>query len=212
MILKNRSDSSGQWAVGSGRLAIGNAQSAMNNMQLIKNGFRFVYLACRQAGCLLLIFLFSFATCKYGFKDVSIPPEVKTFRVNAFENKAQYVNTQLSPQLTERLKQKIISTTRLRQTNNDDTHYDISGYVSEYYVTTTGISNNNASSNRLSVSVHLTFKNKLVADGSKDFETNVSGNFDFPATQSLTQAETSLNSEIIKNIVDGIFNKIFSNW
>src|SRR5688572_5674689 len=82
----------------------------------------------------VIILMFSFSTCKYGFRDSSpIPAEVKTFRVNYIENKAQYVNTQLSPQLTERLKSKIINTTRLRQTNDDEAHYDISGYVSQYY-------------------------------------------------------------------------------
>src|SRR5687768_12804885 len=84
-----------------------------------------------------ILLVFSYATCKYGFRDSSpIPVEVKTFRVNYLENKAQYVNTQLSPQLTERLKAKIINTTRLRQTNDDDAHYDISGYVSQYYTST----------------------------------------------------------------------------
>lgn len=159
---------------------------------------------------LLLITIFSFSTCKYGFKDISIPPEVKTFRVNYFENKAQYVNPQLSSQLTEKLKQKIIGTTRLRQTNSDDAHFDISGYISQYYTSTTGISNNNASTNRLTVGFHLFFKNTL--DETKSFETDLSGNFDFPASQSLSQAESSLNSEITRNIVDEIFNKIFSNW
>ena len=38
---------------------------------------------------------------------IAIPEEVKTFRVNYLENKAPYVNPQLSPALTERLKQKI---------------------------------------------------------------------------------------------------------
>lgn len=158
-----------------------------------------------------LMELFSFATCKYGFKDTSpIPAEVKTFRVNYLENKAQYVNPQLSPQLTEKLKQKIINTTRLRQTNSSDAHYDISGYVSQYYTSTTGISNNNASTNRLTVGFHLVFRNSL--DETKNFESDVSGNFDFPASQSLSQAEASLNNEMVRNIVDNIFNKIFSNW
>ena len=196
MILKNR--------------VMDNPQNPVGGQSAEPCGWAIISL--RVAYCLLLIVIFSFATCKYGFKDVSIPVEVKTFRVTMFENKAQYVNPQLSPQLTEKLKQKIISTTRLRQTNSDDVHYDIGGFVSEYYVSTTGISNNDASQNRLTVSVHLSFKNKLVPDGTKDIETNVSGNFDFPASQSLTQAEASLGTEIIRNIVDAIFNKIFSNW
>lgn len=160
---------------------------------------------------LLIGSIFNFSTCKYGFKDVApIPVEVKTFRVNYFENKAQYVNTQLSPQLTERLKQKIISTTRLRQTNNDDAHYDISGFVSQYYATTIAISNNTSSGNRLNVGFHLVFRNTL--DDSKSFEADLNRTFDFPSTQSLADAERSLNEEIIKNLVDEIFNKIFSNW
>lgn len=161
--------------------------------------------------CFLLLTLFNFATCKYSFKDTSpIPQEVKTFRVNYLENKAQYVNTQLSPQLTEKLKQKIINTTRLRQTNDDDAHYDISGFVSQYYTSTVSISGNNASGNRLTVGFHLIFRDAL--DEKKNFETDLTRTFDFPATQSLSQAESSLNSDIVRNIVDEIFNKIFSNW
>lgn len=161
--------------------------------------------------CTLILLVCSYSTCKYGFKDTSpIPEDVKTFRVNYLTNKAQYVNPQLSPALTEKLKQKIINTTRLRQTNGDDAHYDISGNVSQYYTTTTGISGNNASLNRLNVTFHLVFKNAL--DEKKNFEADLPVNLDFPATQSLSQAEASLNTKIVTNIVDAIFNKIFSNW
>lgn len=155
--------------------------------------------------------VFNYASCKYTFKDTApIPAEVKNFRVQYLENRAQYVNTQLSPLLTERLKQKVINTTRLRQTNDDDAHYDISGYVSQYYTTTVSIQNNNASGNRLTVGFHLIFKNTL--DAAKNFETDLSRTFDFPATQSLSEAENNLNTEIVKTVVDEIFNKIFSNW
>jgi hypothetical protein len=162
------------------------------------------------AGSLLLV-TFNFATCKYSTRDTSpIPVDVKTFRVNYLENKARYVNPQLSPTLTERVKQKISGQTRLRQINGDEAHYDISGYISDYSVTTTGITNQNASTNRLNVSFHLVFKNTL--DQTKDFETDITNNYDFPATQSLQQAEAGLSAAIIKNLVDGIFTKIFSNW
>ena len=173
----------------------------------VKNGLRLL-------GCMIAVFcclLFTGATCKYSFNDMgSIPQEVKNFRVNYLENKARYVNPQLSPQLTERLKFKIIGNTRLRQTNDDNAHFDIGGYVSDYTVTTTGISANNPSTNRLNVSFHLIFKNNL--DNTKNFEADVTSNFDFPASQSLQQAEASLNNEIVRNLVDAIFNKIFSNW
>ena len=158
-----------------------------------------------------MLLTLSYATCKYSTKDTSpIPPDVKTFRVNYLENKARYVNPQLSPTLTERLKQKISGQTRLRQINGDEAHYDISGYVSDYSVTTTGIANQNASTNRLNVSFHLVFKNTL--DQKKDFEADLTNNYDFAATKTLQEAEGPLWNDIIKNLVDGIFNKIFSNW
>ncbi len=159
----------------------------------------------------IMFLTLNFATCKYSTKDTApIPPEVKTFRVNYFENKARYVNPQVTPQVTEKLKQKIISQTRLRQTNNDDAHYDISGYLSDYSVTTTGVSGLNPSTNRLNVTFHLIFKNTL--DQKKDFEADVTSNYDFSAQLTLPDAESQLNDQIIKNVTDAIFNKIFSNW
>ncbi|MDQ6762025.1 MAG: LPS assembly lipoprotein LptE [Bacteroidota bacterium] len=161
--------------------------------------------------CFLLLNITGCATCKYSTKDTApIPPDVKTFRVNYFENKARYVNPQITPQITEKLKQKIISQTRLRQTNSDDAHYDISGYLSDYSVTTTGIANQNASTNRLNVTFHVVFKNTL--DPKKDFESDVTSNYDFKADLTLPQAEAQLGDEIVKNVTDAIFNKIFSNW
>ena len=192
MILKNNS-------AGNRQCATSNWQRATGNRILL-----FAY-------CLLLIACFNFATCKYGFKDAApIPPEVKTFWVNYFENKADYKNPQLSPALTEKLKQKIISTTRLRQTNADDAHYDISGYVSRYYTSTTGISGNNTSLNRLTAEFHVIFKNTL--DEKKNFEADVTYSVDFDANLSLSQIETAKGEEIVKNLADAIFNKIFSNW
>jgi len=159
----------------------------------------------------LLFFTLSYATCKYSTKDTApIPPEVKTFRVNYLENKARYVNPQITPAITEKLKQKIIGQTRLRQTNNDDAHYDISGYLSDYSVTTTGISGQTASTNRLNVTFHLIFKNTL--DDKKSMEADVTSNYDFSAGKTLPDVESQITDQIVKNVTDAIFNKIFSNW
>ena len=166
----------------------------------------------KKALIISMVFMsFNCATCRYSTKDAApIPQEIKTFRVNYLENKARYVNPQLTPQVTEKLKQKIIGQTRLRQTNSDDAHYDISGWLSDYSVTTSGISNQNASTNRLNVSFHLIFKNTL--DQKKDFEADLTRNYDFDANLSLPQAEARLSDDIIKNLVEEIFNRIFSNW
>lgn len=145
----------------------------------------------------------------YSFTDVSIDERAKTARVQYLENRARYVNPQLSPQLTDKLRQKINNQTRLTpvQTEAD---YDISGYVSDYTVTTSGISNQQAATNRLTVTVHIVFQNRI--DPTKNFETDVSRNFEFSASLSLNQAEAQLGETIVRNMVDEIFNRVFSNW
>jgi outer membrane lipopolysaccharide assembly protein LptE/RlpB len=145
----------------------------------------------------------------YTLRDVSIPPEIKTIKLNFIENKASYVNPQLSPRLTDRLQQKIVSQTRLNRTNEDDADWVVSGYVSEYRVTTSGISGQQASSNRLSVGVKLVLKDNV---NQKSSNIDVSRSFEFSANQSLQQAETALGEEIIRGLTEEIFNRLFSNW
>ena len=145
----------------------------------------------------------------YSFRDVSIPPEVKTVKIGFFENKARYINPQLSARLTDRFQQKVTNTTRLTRTNNDDAHYQINGFISDYSVTTAGISNQQAAINRLTVSVRINFRNTL-KNTNQDFD--VSRNFDFEANLTLAQAESRLLDDITRNMSDEIFNRIFSNW
>ena len=159
---------------------------------------------------ILLLGLAIFLHSCYSFKDVSIPPEVKTVRITYFENRARYINPQLCPQLTDKLRQKVNGQTRLTIIQGEDAHYDIGGQVTGYNVTTSGISNQQAATQRLTVVVHINFKNNL--DPSKNFEADVSRNFDFDAGLTLTAAEAQLNETIVKQVVDEIFNRIFSNW
>lgn len=157
----------------------------------------------------LIVLMLLFSGC-YSFRDVSIPPEVKTVRIQYFENKARLFNPVLSPLLTDKLRQKVISQTRLTQVQGEDADYDIAGTITDCSVSTTGISNQQAASNRLNITVQIEFKNRL--DESKNFEASVTRNFDFSASLTLDQAQLQLQDEIIRNLSDEIFNRIFSNW
>ena len=148
-------------------------------------------------------------TCRFSMKDVSIPADIKTVRVAYIENKARYINPQLSPKLSDKLRQKIVNQTRLSQLNSE-ADYEISGYISDYSVSTSGISDRQAASNNLNVTVHLVFKNRK--DEKKNFEADLTRNFPFSATKSLSQAESELTDQIITSLTDEIFNRIFSNW
>lgn len=161
---------------------------------------------------LLFSFTFIIQGCGvYSFKDVSIDySKIKTIKIGFIENKARYVNPQLSPKLTDKIQQKIVSQTKLSRTNSDDAHLQITGFISNYDPSqTVGISNQQTSTNRLTVSVHIILKNTIE---NKTEEFDVSRNFDFSANLSLQQAEGQLLDEVVRNLTDEIFNKIFSNW
>jgi hypothetical protein len=146
----------------------------------------------------------------YSFKDISIPADAKTVRVNLFENRARYINPQLAPQLTDKLRQKINNQTRLTPVQADDASFDIVGRVTDYSVTTSGISDQQAATNRLTVTIHIIVQNRVKPEDS--FEADVSRNFDFSASLSLNQAEAQLGETIVRNMTDEIFNRIFSDW
>jgi hypothetical protein len=159
---------------------------------------------------MLLLMAFAVSACGvYTFKDISIPADIKTVKVNFIENKARLVNPRLSPAITDRLQQKIVGQTKLTRTNNEDADWVISGAVTDYSVSTSGISAQQASTNRLTVVVQISLRdNKL----GKTSDYSVNKSFDFSASKTLQQAESELGEDLIKGITDEIFNRIFSNW
>ena len=172
----------------------------------------------KTIGILILAFLVGLAACKvYSFKDTSIPSEVKSIHLAYIENRARLINPALAPALNDALRQKINNqASRLAQRPDPEADYDITAWVSDYNYSTSGISGQQASSNRLTVTVHIVFKNNLDPTGKKvppaNFEADVSRSFDFSATTSITDAETQLLPTITSNLTDEIFNKLFSNW
>jgi|ERR1700722_8933144 hypothetical protein len=160
-----------------------------------------------------LPFAFYLSSCGvYSFKDVSIqPPNAKTVHIGYIENKARYVNPLLSPQLTDKFKQKVSSqVSKLSQIESSDADFDVVAYISGYDVTTSGVTNQQAATNRLTVSVHIDFKNHL--DDKRSFSADISRNFDYSASLTLNVAEAQLLPTIISNTTDEMFNRIFSNW
>lgn len=165
-----------------------------------------ILLILLVAGCCMLM---SSACRVYSFRDATVPADVKTIKIQLFENKARYVNPQLSARLTDAFNQKVSRQTKLTRTNSDDAHYVVSGFISQYDVSTSGISSQTTATNRLTVGVHIILRKTLE---NKTEEYDVSRNFDFNATLSVNQAENLLMDDILKNVSDEIFNRIFSNW
>ncbi len=177
--------------------------STNNNKRKNKNIFHYSFF--------VILFSLLISSCGiYTLRDSSIDyKKFKTIKIGVFDNKARYVNPQLAPQLNDKLQQKIAGQTKLIRTNSDNADLQLEGYISSYDVTTAAITTQQSTTNRLTVGVHLIVKN--LPDNKTD-EFDVSRSFDFSANLSLDQAQTSLMSDILKNITDEIFNHLFSNW
>jgi hypothetical protein len=159
-------------------------------------------------GTFLLIALCSCGV--YKFNEATIPLDVKTVKIGTIENKARYINPQLAQKFKDKIEQKIVGGTKLSRTNSDEAHYVITGVITTYDPSqTVGVSNQQASTNRLTVALHMTLRKTLE---NKTEEFDVSRSYDYSANLSLQQAENSLLDEIVRSLTDDIFNKIFSNW
>ncbi len=146
----------------------------------------------------------------YSFSGASISPDVKSFSVAFFPNRAQLVNPLLSQAFTEKLKERFIAQTSLRQVDRDgDLQFE--GYISDYRATPVAIQGTEtAALNRLTISVYVKFTNGK--DAKQNFESTFTRYADYDSRKSLSEVETGLIDEINRQLVDDIFNKSVSNW
>jgi hypothetical protein len=155
--------------------------------------------------------LFSMASSCYSFKDAaSIDPNLKTVKVNFFENRANIVNPVFSQQFTEALKDRIQSETSLDLVDDQgDVEFD--GTISKYDITPIASQGTeSAALNRLTVGVNVEFTNH--ADSLKSWKTAFSQFADFSRTANFSEVEDDLSQEIMEQLVDEIFKKAFVNW
>jgi hypothetical protein len=160
----------------------------------------------------LIVTAFIVQSCGiYSFTGTSIQPDVKTVTINYFEYKALKVNPSLSNQITEALKDKFTKLTKLEQVDIDG-DLEIVGEVTGYDVTATAITaNEQASQNRLTVNVKITFINRKYPED--NFENkSFSAYADFDAMQTLDAVESTLCEEIVEKLCEDMFNATVANW
>lgn len=129
--------------------------------------------------------------------------------MNLIENRARYVNPQLSPRLTDKLRQKVVGQTKLTQVSNDNADWVVDGQITDYSFSTAAITGQAVATNRITVSVHII---RTDSKSGKAEAYDVSRSFEFKGTQSIQQAENDLAEEMLRTLTDEIFNKLFSNW
>ena len=167
---------------------------------------RFLY-----AGCIAFFSAFYSVGCSvgYSFSGVDIAPEIRTVSVKQFRNNASMVNLKLANELTNRLKEKFQSQTKLIVTDrNGDLQFE--GQITDYAVSATAVGSDKAAMNRLTITVHVRFVNSM--DGKKSYESTFSRYADFSSSKTLEQVQDALVAEIVDALIDDIFTKAVTNW
>ena len=160
---------------------------------------------------LLAFGLTLFSSCGiYSHSGASIPADAKTFSVNYIVNNASIVAPTLSQVLTEKIKTKFINETGLKLTTGEgDLHF--TGKITDYKTAPSAIQGNQTTAvNRLTVSVEITFENRL--DPTKNFNQTFTNFTDFDAQQNFATVEQGLIVKVTDGLVQDIFNKAFINW
>jgi len=163
---------------------------------------------------LLLIFSASLAFhgCKvsYSFSGVNISPEVQTYSVQYFQNRAPIVQAQLSQLFTDALIDRIEANTGLTMTTGTG-DVSFSGEIRNYQTRPTAITGQEtAARNRLTISVRVKYVNN--ENPELDYDSEFSRYEDYDASLNLSDVEDELIEIIVGYLIDDIFNQAFVNW
>ena len=161
---------------------------------------------------LLLALMLSLSSCGiYSFSGTSIQPDVSTVTIDLFEYKALKVNPTLSNDLTEGLKNRFRTMTKLEQVDVDG-DLEITGEVTGYNVTASSITADEvAASNKLTITVKVSFMNRKHPED--DFTDKSFSNYsEYDSTLSIDAVEANLTAEIVEKLVEDIFNASVAQW
>ena len=151
-------------------------------------------------------------SCKisYSFTGANLSPDVKTFSVYYFPNRARLVNPTLSQNLTEQLREKLQRQTSLNEmSENGDIEFE--GQITGYEFRPMAVQKDDLSSQtRLTITIKVKYTNHKVPED--DFETNFTAYEDFDSSLPISSVEDELTTAIIEKLTEDIFNATIANW
>lgn len=147
---------------------------------------------------------------KYSFSGASIPPDAKTISVQTFQNRASLVQPGLAQTLTDALIDMCKAQTNLDMVSSGG-DLSFEGDITDYKTQPLTVSGNEqAATNRFSISVRVRFVNSI--DNELNFEQTFTRYQDYNSALNLADVEAGLTEEIVKMLVEDIFNRAFVNW
>ena len=148
--------------------------------------------------------------CYFGFKGISIQPDVKSYYVHDFINKHPDNAQNIDQLFAEALRMKVRDESRL---TNDEVEPDVEfmGSVDETRITPVAAQEGNTTSlNRMEIFVEIEYLNNKHEKDS--WKKKYSAYRDFDRNQDFNSVRDGLTDEIIENIMERVFNDAFTNW
>lgn len=151
-------------------------------------------------------------SCKvnYSFTGANLSPEVKTFTVYYFPNRARLVNPTLSQSFTEQLREKLTRQTSLNELSESG-DLEFEGQITGYEFRPMSVQKDDVSAQtRLTITINVKYTNNKVPED--NFEKSFSGYEDFDTDRDISSVEEDLTAQIIEKIIEDIFNATIANW
>ncbi len=169
----------------------------------------------RKAGIIatLIMTMAIIAGCTVNYKltGASIDyTKVKTITLETFQNRAAYQWGPMAQMFNQTLNDVFVQQTKLVQVKNGG-DLQFAGEITSYDQFNKSISSDGYSSMvQLKLTVNVRFTNNTNHD--EDFERSFSAVRDFEASQPLESVQEELVTQMIKEIVESIFNAAVANW
>jgi hypothetical protein len=168
----------------------------------------------RYSGFIILSFILTFinSSCRisYSFSGANTG-NLSTVSVQYFQDRSNLAPVNLAQTFTDELKDFIQRQTKLTVVNGiaeANFEGEIRIYDGQKPVAISG--NDQASLNRFTIAVNIKYTN--VKDPKLSFEQTFTQFQDYDSRKSFQEVESELSGEIVKLIVEDIFNRAFVNW
>ena len=162
---------------------------------------------------IMFAYIITIYSCQvsYSFNGASIDyTKVKTIQIADFPIRSSYVWGPMGPMFNNQLRDQFADHTKLTQVKRNG-DLKLEGEITQYTQRNKGVSSEGYSSQtELSMTVNVRFTNNV--DHQQDFERSFTATSSYETTRSLNSVQEELVTQMVKEIVDQIFNATVANW
>lgn len=153
----------------------------------------------------------AFGGCKvYSFSGASIPPDIRTFSVEMFQNRANNGPASLPQLFTDKLKYKFQTEGNLKLVSGEGDLQFRGSIIGYNFTSDAPIAGATSGLNKLTITVQVEFVN---TKSEKDRWTESFPRFaQYSATENIISIEDQLINSINTQLVDDIFQKALVKW